>query len=223
MRRTKFCPQCGNETDKFYDNLCKNCFLRKIKLEDLPEKIKIIHCRLCGKFFGSEKGEIDFEEAVNYSLSKVLRQREIESATFRIDKDKVYSEIIIESGGLRKNIEVDFDLAKKETMCKFCAQKISGYFNAILQIRGSKSNEVLGEIKTEIERLNKRDSLAFISKVEDFKNGKDIYIGSKSATHKIVSLLKRRYRIKTKISRKQYGIQGGKQVFRDTVLILLSD
>ncbi len=221
MQRSKFCPKCGKETEKFYDNLCKDCFLQKIEIPDLPEKIVIRQCKICGKFYGDERGEPVLESAVDKVLKKSLNEKEIQSATYRIDKNKIYSEITLEVSGLRKSIELDFDLVEKVTICKFCSQKLSGYFNVILQIRGGQTEKILEEIKTEMERLNKKDELAFISKIEKVKNGVDIYIGSKSAAHKVVNFLKIKYKVTTKISRKQYGIKEGKKVYRDTILILL--
>ena len=224
IQRTKFCPKCGKQTENFYDNLCKDCFLEKMKLIDLPEKIVIIHCRNCGRFYGRDKGELSLEDAVNYNLSKILKQNELQFATYRIDGGKVYSEVTLESAGLRKTFELDFRLIQKETICRFCGQKFSGYYNSILQLRNSERiDKILKEIETEIDRLNKRDTLAFVSKIDKVKNGVDVYIGSKSAANKVVHFLKSKYEFKPKISRKQYGIENGKKVFRDTILILLSD
>ncbi len=223
MRRAKFCPKCGRSTEKFYDNLCKDCFLQKIEIPDLPEKIVIRQCKICGKFYGDERGEMVLESAVDKVLKKLLKEKEIQSATYRIDKNKIHSEITLEVGGLSKAIELDFDLVEKVTICRFCSQKLSGYFNSILQIRGGQTEKALEETGAEVKRLNKRDELAFISKIEKVKNGVDVYLGSKSAAHKVVNLLKIRHNVKIKISRKQYGIKEGKNVYRDTILILLSD
>ncbi len=223
MRQEKFCPKCGKPTEKFYDNLCSDCFLKKIKMVELPEKIVVRHCRSCGKFYGSERGELSTEGAVHYSLSKILKQNKIEDATYRIEGNVIRSEITLKSEGLKKNVDVNFNLVEKEIICRFCGQKLSGYFNAILQIRGSNVEDVLEDAKTEMQRLNKRDNLAFVSKVEEVTNGFDVYVGSKSAARKVVNLLRSRYKIETKISRKQYGIQEGKSVYRDTILILLSE
>lgn len=224
MRRTKFCPKCGRQTDKFYDSLCKDCFLQKIKLLDLPEKITIRHCKICGKFFGTDKSELILELAINDALSKLLTQKNIQSASYRIEGNKIYSEVVVESDGLRKAFDLDFNLIEKATICKFCSMKLSGYFNTIIQIRnGDKAKKILEEINSEIAKLNKKDEFAFISKIENLKNGVDVYIGSKSAANKVVNFLKTKHKFKTKITRRQHGQQEGKNVYRDTILILLSD
>src|SRR3972149_5172955 len=128
MKRTKFCPKCGRETEKFYDNLCKDCFLQKIKLIGLPEKIVVKHCKICGKFFSNGERRTSLERAVDDALSKVMRLNDIESATSRIDRNKIFSNVIVLSEGLRKEIEVDFKLIEKEIICKSCANMLSGYF-----------------------------------------------------------------------------------------------
>src|SRR3972149_9446515 len=104
MRLQKFCPKCGKTTENLYDNLCKDCFLQKINLKDLPEKITVRQCKICGKFFGNERGELSLENAINQILSRVLRENVIQSATSRIIKNKVYRGRIVESGGLKKTM-----------------------------------------------------------------------------------------------------------------------
>jgi NMD protein affecting ribosome stability and mRNA decay len=46
----KFCPTCGNSSDKvrFYGNFCEDCTKRKFS-EDLTESSEVIRCKRCGR------------------------------------------------------------------------------------------------------------------------------------------------------------------------------
>src|SRR5271156_463770 len=46
----KYCPTCGNSSDKvrFYGNFCEDCTKRKFS-EDLKSDSEIIRCKRCGR------------------------------------------------------------------------------------------------------------------------------------------------------------------------------
>ena len=71
--------------------------------------------------------------------------------------------------------------------------------------------------------MNRNDPLAFISKTEEEKNGKNFYIGSKQAAVEISRNIKLKYKATVKRTSKLVGELKGKRVYRDTILISLGD
>jgi NMD protein affecting ribosome stability and mRNA decay len=180
---------------------------------------------MCGRIFLGDNASENVEAAVENFLSKVLRQKDVESATYRIDGSSLFITIDISVDGLKKEVERKIPIVNKTITCKFCNLKKASYYNVTIQVRVPKSVEqkVISDIEREISRLNKSDSYSFISGTENLKEGVDVFVGSKSAAEHVVDFLKRRYKIKTKTSRKLYGLVEGKKSYRDTVLVSMSE
>ncbi len=224
--RKKFCPKCGKETEKFYENLCKDCFLEKFSsLEKIPKNFLFKKCKFCGKIFYKKVGKESLESLVETILSKILEKEKIDSINYRIFNDKLKMEVETKIEDLKKVEELTSNLIIKQFVCNVCNLKEKGYYQAIIQLRCK--NEILQkieeDIKKEVETLNKFDALAFISKIEKEKNGLNFYIGSKKSAMEIGKILKRKYKAELKISRRLVGFEKGKRVYRDTILIKISD
>lgn len=218
----KFCPKCGKITKDFYENLCEECYLAESKILDkLPDEITIALCKECRMNYVKNKRFKNLESVVSKLLKKI---NSICSATYRITNNKLFVNIYFKINGIKGQKEKTIKIKQPKIICKFCNMKFSGYFNSVLQLRGSfKQDKILNEIKNIIEQLKNDDSLSFISNIAQKTNGIDVYIGSKSAANKIANKLKNRYKTKNKITRKLYGKIGGKSTYRDTILILFSE
>ena len=42
-----FCPECGATDVEMIDGICKNCFLKKFQLMEIPENITVTICKHC--------------------------------------------------------------------------------------------------------------------------------------------------------------------------------
>lgn len=218
----KFCPRCGKPTEKFYNNLCADCFLEAVSVAKLlPEKLTTYLCKECGKYYVNKKHFRSLDSAVDNLLMNLLKQKELKSASYRISENKIIVALKIGIEDLEKTEEKEFTLIKKEIVCEFCSLKKSKYYRAILQIRAPKNTEqeILQDVESQIKKVNEFDNFAFVSSVEKLEAGTNFYIGSKSAAHKVANFLKQKYHAKTKISRKLFGEESGKKVYRDTILV----
>lgn len=220
--RKKFCPKCGKDADVLYDGVCKDCLAKKenILSKSLPDTIKLNECKVCGKVFGAGKGHQTVYGAVEEAVTKHLKKKEIESASFRL-REGVVTVTAIYPGGSSE--EKDTNIAVKKITCKDCSLMKIGYFNSIIQIRGTESwtKEVLDLIEDIVGRLNKKNGMSFISKIEHIKQGYDIYIGSKFAARTAWHAVRLKYPVEVKITSKLGGSDGGKKIYRDTILIKL--
>lgn len=220
--RNKFCPKCGKQTDKIYNNLCEDCFLSGVSvLKNIPNKIVLKKCKSCEKIFVDDKSSDSVENALDLFLIEVLKKPEIHSATYRIDANKVHINLTLRVDDLDKTEEKISELIVKKITCKSCSMKAVGYYQSILQLRAPKNQigDILEEIENQINLMNKYDSLAFVSKTDKKPEGVDLYIGSKSVANHIAKNLKNKFRANIKISRKLGGSISGKKVYRDTILV----
>ncbi|MDI6798732.1 MAG: NMD3-related protein [Candidatus Aenigmarchaeota archaeon] len=217
----KFCPKCGKTAEKFYENLCKDCFLSKISFSKLiPDRIVIKRCKSCNRTF-SDNRAASVENALESILSNLLIQPEIKKAIYRIEDKKVHINLNLKIADLEKTEEKISNLIIKKITCRACSMRSIGYYQSILQVRAPEN--LLGKISKEIEEriniLSQYDNLAFISRYEEVANGFDVYIGSKRSALEIAKNLKNKLKANIKISRKLSGSIRGKKVYKDTILV----
>lgn len=223
MRRSKFCPKCGKDTAELHSGLCSECFLGKMGMSDrMPRRFSVGTCKMCGRIFASEGDGYDSTEgAIEHVLRKTLKQREIEKADYRIEGSVVHVTVDLKMDGLEKEVTVDVPLVEKQIVCNMCSLQKASYFNVTIQVRVPKDmlERVVGEIKDEILRMNKKDRYSFVSGTQELKEGTDLMIGSKGAANKVARMIQERYGAEIKKSRKLYGLIEGKKSYRDTILV----
>ncbi|MEM5853210.1 MAG: NMD3-related protein [Candidatus Aenigmatarchaeota archaeon] len=220
--REKFCPKCGKKTEKFFENLCEECFLSKISFSKIfPEKIIIKQCGGCGKFFIEKLSSTSLEGLIDSFLQRFLKKEGIISIKYSLEENRIDLRIISRTEGLKKEEEKKIDLKFKKIVCQYCWMKSSGYFQAVIQVRAPIDllEEVEEDVEKQIKTLKEFDDLAFISKMERRKNGFDFFLGSKNSANRIARYLKEKYGGKMKITRKFVGYSKGKKIYRDTILI----
>jgi nonsense-mediated mRNA decay protein 3 len=219
--RKRFCPKCGKEAEELYDNLCGNCFISKFSVaEKLPDRLVVKQCKICGKFF-TDRHFNSLEAAVESFLESVLEQKEIFSASYRIDGNKVILTLKLRKNNLEKTEQKTINLLAKKIICQACSMKQSGYFQATLQVRAPENllQNIRNEIESQINHLNQYDKLAFVSDFQKTKNGFDFFIGSKNAAEQIAGALKLKYKANIKITRKLSGSIKGKKIYRETIFV----
>ncbi len=197
----RICPKCGasNKDKEFKGNFCIDCYI-EMNLPKLPEKITVYICRECGATKVRSWEDVDIESA----MESLLKDKKMGKPHVRLeDKYAIikYPEI---------NREFKVRVKEKKSLCDQCARRVSGYYEAIIQVRDSYYNEKF------IEKLLKNlEKATFISKIVEEKKGIDIYVGDKMIARSILSALK----VKPKVTHTLYGVKDGKRVYRTTFLI----
>ena len=225
MRRSKFCPKCGKDTQDLHSGLCGDCFLEKLNLSDkIPKKISVGTCKMCGKVFIKEGRFDDSDVAIENLLEHTLRQKEIAFANYRVDGQTMFLTVRLDVEGLEKTFELQIPVVRKAITCNMCSLQKASYFNVTIQVRAPKGVEerIVSDIHEELRRINKRDVHSFVSGVTKLKEGTDILVGSKSAANKVVRIMRDKYGASLKKSRKLYGLIEGKKSYRDTILVSVS-
>jgi len=204
------CPRCGKNSNEkeFIEAFCIDCYPIDVKM---PKKIVFEVCKKCGKIKHGKKWVDRDEEEVAGDITRKCKgdffnaayNKEEGIVTFFIKKREKILKI-------NKMINVNYMI----NMCTDCSRMSGGYFESIIQLRGNpeKINSFAKKLEREIAKIT------FVSKVEEKKEGIDLYIGS---THAVLDLIKEighRYTISKKLA----GVnKEGKRQYRTTFAIRL--
>ncbi len=218
----KTCPLCGKSDDgeKFIGSFCKDCYLSRNSFFDIEKEFEIKRCPTCervwlGKWTGDNylipfiKGKIKTKELIldsNVELNQIDTKKVKANvcATFKFQRNKVEQ--------------------CKETLirilpiqCDECSRKTSGYFEAIVQIRGKIGEEPdYDKLMAKAEAIAKKimKEGAFIAKVEEQKEGIDLYVSNTQTAVSVVAGYGK-YALATQLA----GQKQGKQLYRTSICI----
>jgi NMD protein affecting ribosome stability and mRNA decay len=113
------CPRCGKDVDRFYNNLCLDCYIERLEIQ----KIRIRKCRGCGKYFVSNKSFENREEAIELYIRKFLSKK---------------------LGKIAKLLPGNkIEIVELEFTCSYCKRLMSRKIEAILQLRGENVEEIV--------------------------------------------------------------------------------
>lgn len=209
----KFCFVCGNLTDKLADGRCEDC-LGKRAFVELPEKIEITQCNKCKKVLAKNKWA-DFNiEKLAYGLGNA--RGKVIGVDAKADRKKLTATFVLSPNPQGKTItethEAVFHINK--VICSSCSRKHSGYYEAVLQLRGFEESD-LEKLKGVFGALERKT----FYRIKEVKGGFDIKVGNKlvvnSAAKDIGKLfpseIKKSFSVVTKID--------GRDVHRKFVLI----
>ncbi|MCL5419909.1 MAG: 60S ribosomal export protein NMD3 [Candidatus Marsarchaeota archaeon] len=209
----RHCATCSrSESDAtFYGSFCEFCSRNRL-LEGLPGFIEMKVCRRCGRiwtgFAFSEPSKRSVEEAVRLKLKGYsIRMLEYTGDKVKLDIGEQRREGLLVA-------EKEFNVRPNKVTCDECYKRMGGYWEALIQLRGSETRVRAAEAK--IQRYISRTQ-AFISKVEEATNGTDVYISDKRVATAMCSFL----HLKPVTTYTLYGLKQGKRVYRNTYAIHL--
>lgn len=211
----KHCPTCNRttETTRFIGERCEVCLSSELA-KRMPSHATVSYCKRCGRLKTPE----GHEERSKASLSRALKKElcgkgcDIEVKAFDGEvADVVFTQSVDDSSvSFGKRIAVSMH----HEICTTCYRRSSGYYEAIVQIRGDmyRAEKLAGTIHKYVEKNG-----SFVSKIDRFENGIDIYAGDKKMLQEFFMARK----LKPKTSYTLYTINGGRRVYRNTYLIRL--
>jgi len=246
----RFCAICGKsiDNDAPHFGMCLKCYLRENPLFELSEKLSFNICIDCGSYSRKEEwikpsdNEIYtiIEEAASHFLIKQNRKQTTLEFYIEIDEET----IIYSSTDLIRSLEIKVNgFSKSESnikhqqtiklnlnheLCKNCTNIRGGmYFTSILQLRVKNERyfdtikEVLDNIQIYVEKSFEKDPKQYITKMEDQKNGVDLYLSTNELMNHIISYLKNNHHFLLKRTKKLVGrdTQRGKNIYRLKSLI----
>lgn len=217
----KYCPTCprSSEDVAFIGEFCVVCTSDKIR-STIPRSFKIPRCKVCGRIKAIDEF-VDF----TYKNIETHIQREIHKHGCKVTVKSLDNkgntvigfEYPVGDNGESVSFEIEAKIRFPLQTCIKCNRRKSGYYQAVVQLRGSE--DMVMRMADKISRfLERRDS--FVSKSENVKNGIDLYIEDKLVMNSFFDIYKN---IKPKRSYTLAGMRNGKRLYRNTYLIRLSD
>ena len=232
MKGGNFCPLCGKEKGRFIKGLCKECFLKKHKLVEIPETISFEQCKTCGK--ARLFGKMAVPEPKNLALlvEKKVKARDLENETVHamvsIEEDGTFSAKVLVKG-IIDNVPLSFEekvlLEPAPVQCDACMRLSSQYHEAIIQLRAKdgkkkKLKAILPKLIGFVEASHSKDSLAAVTDVSEKREGFDLKVGSKKAAQKAARQMKTKFNAETKSSSVLNGVdKSGNEKYRFTFLV----
>lgn len=209
------CPTCNRSSDeiKFIGEFCEECIANRIK-DTVPDKAKIYVCRFCNRI----KSGGTFRKLDKNTLAVALK-KDLGANGFRVDV------IHYHNGAASLEFECDYENAKVHFTklvdiktvienCIDCTRMKSGYYEALVQLRGD--GYLVERMAIKLTKYVEANG-AFISKTEKEGTGIDMYISNK----KLVSAFFMLYRLKPKRSYTLYGMKHGKELYRNIYALRL--
>ncbi|MAF51080.1 MAG: hypothetical protein CMH64_03220 [Nanoarchaeota archaeon] len=239
--KAKFCVKCGTE-ENLINEFCRGCFSCENTLLKHFKDLKIVICHNCKNYLYRNSWQEKLSDDLTTCIKEVTKELFSKKIVINSDVDLNNLEIEVEvpkklkvSRGNFVNLNLGVDVAgeiekvKMEehyevplkiqfSMCNNCKRSGGKYFEAKLQIR-PKDEKILEYVK---EYCDGRKNL-FISKIEEIKQGYDLYMNSQKETRSLGNLLRKRFNGEVKESKKLFGRKDGRDVYRATVLFRLEE
>jgi NMD protein affecting ribosome stability and mRNA decay len=201
------CPKCGARSDQkeFIHAFCVDCFEFKVKyIKDFEFDICVDCARILlqGRWRKQNPQELS-----DYIKSKCKGDF---SEVKYIDNKLIFTiDTVVGQRILEKDVIVKYN----KKLCSDCGRVHGGYFEAIVQLRGDKGL-IEKYTKKVVDMIQK---YSFVSKVEEIKEGTDIYSGNTKESFKILSIMKLKYHS----TKKLFGMRDGHRIYRTTFAVRL--
>ncbi|HOM95615.1 MAG: hypothetical protein GX941_10865 [Candidatus Methanofastidiosa archaeon] len=243
------CFVCGKE-GKLTEGRCKECYLKESFHFSIPGRIKVPYCKSCNSYYTNRWKTLDDKLSFIDEILKnnVSSSKEINFVPeFSKDVNDIQAIVdFLDEGNIYKikihirpfyddplfDMEVSSEILLSGEQCQRCSRFYGGYYEAILQIRSDEKKielekiEYIMKIVDELsDKLISKDRMAFISRIEELKEGIDVYMGSLSAARKIGNDLIKKFNGSIGESHKLMGLDkdSGKKIYRTTVTVRLKN
>lgn len=241
----RFCIKCGTRED-LVGNLCSKCFSEENPLARVPEEITLSACISCGSVRRGHRwiAERDLETLAKTLIESKIEKLadEIESIDISLPEDFPYAtsrrfdvEILVRGRykGEKKHREERYrtTLVLDLGLCPSCSRSVSGYYEAILQLRGhprrplteddlSKIEELMNDILRSL--LERGRSGSRISKKEKVRGGFDYKFVDANIARRIANEIARVFGASIRETAKIYGRgEDGRPLYRITISVRL--
>ena len=198
-----FCIKCGRKAS--VGVFCDDCFLSQNELFEIKD-FSLVFCD-CGAYYTNRwerKG--DLEDIIMDAIERktkikgVVKDKDIR---FRVVNNRVLVSMnfkgFIKPCKKKKAEKKEITITMKKRKCDVCSKLLGGYYEAVIQLRGTRKDKLLKKLK------------AFPNiRVEGKKEGYDVKFFSKKDANDAIGKLG----LKAKTSFKFVGTKKGKRIYR---------
>ena len=204
----KFCFVCGKKTEKLIEGYCEDCYNEKFNLVKIPKDLRIVMCKKCKKIKqGISWEDIKVEDFLKKKIKTLGRDVKID-----ISGDEIFVTGMLENSKKPKEEIHEINIKHIKTLCLRCSQKLGGYYETVIQLRGNVTNSILNLLD---EKINEKS----FYRVEAVDGGFNLYVGDKNIANDVAELIKKRYKFKIRKSYKLFTKKEGRDVYRTMISI----
>ncbi|MCK5415310.1 MAG: hypothetical protein KAJ35_08005, partial [Thermoplasmata archaeon] len=208
--------ECGKEVEgeeELKGSLCLDCFLERNPLMTLPDVIDLIRCPDCGSTHGRggwgkprdpgvehDPDEMDqaaatttAEDALQVVEGGLVRSVQMRA---RPETPSIYEvDVEAEVGFMGQVVpaQASTRIRIKGEMCQPCSRVAGMYFEAVIQLRGTKDRPATTDeldrartfVNDEVNRLGAQSRGVALVKIEELHGGLDFYLTSHSAASQV--------------------------------------
>jgi NMD protein affecting ribosome stability and mRNA decay len=200
--KSRFCPRCGSDAN-VSEGLCANCKFEKVEPK-LPQKVVVRICRDCGAV--NWRGIwVKTDEPPEYYLTLALEKGA------RLPPSAIIKKLEIKKMGRKGKVDLVFeiddkkfeqtmqsDIYVKDSRCQDCGNVLSQDHRAIVQVRAKKNEKKILDFAEKYRE--------FIIKIENQREGVDIYMLSKDSARHLATDLRKHFKFSSMtISHRQYS------------------
>jgi NMD protein affecting ribosome stability and mRNA decay len=224
--KTRFCPVCGREQNRLVDGTCADCYFKSVEIR-LPKEIEVQACPVCDsirvKGFWVKSDEDHDNFLIQAIIDKIKLPTEVELEDIEILQrgKEGRIQINIDIAGKRFSIVKAVELHVTDKLCDEDSKRKREAYEGILQLRAE--NNPAGFIHATEKFLQPFSSN--ILKVEEQRNGADVYFLDKETMRQALSVIKKKFPLYIKESAKAYSWEKTKSrpKFKVTILARLRD
>ncbi|MEM0149373.1 MAG: NMD3-related protein [Candidatus Micrarchaeaceae archaeon] len=203
-----YCPICNKSSDdiRFVGEFCQDCVIDMLKRK-IPRSAEVYQCKSCERIrVGMDNFNLT-KSALTAALKTVIKTPGCDFKVVSYSKTDAVLRFKCAVDGDTVGFDDNIELRIRKWMCKDCVRRVSGYYEALVQLRGDAFlvERMLKKIEAYVDKNN-----AFVAKKEKINSGYDIYISDK----KLVSYFFSLYKLKPERSYTLYGMKKGKKLYR---------
>ncbi len=220
------CVVCGKEIDSGY--ICGKCAVERLEVVDI-RPFEILQCSRCEAVkIGRKWLHVGIEKAIEDNIfknSRIIEDFDVKNVRIDLSSNTVEFEGTLYGDEVRVTTQLRYKI--KKISCPKCSRESGGYYESIVQLRADNRDLRDYEIETtkriieEVLTVEVDNEMAFLSKVEERKEGVDFYFGSRDIGRKISRKIARELGGKISESKKLHTRIDGRDVYRFTYLVRL--
>jgi len=220
--KSRFCPECGKESEKLVESLCISCYSNKPNVR-LPKQKNVLLCVKCEQVLnkgfwmkGMKSAEQILEERVKNSLVLPVEEQLISVKIIEFgDEGKL--EVVSKRDNEKLTREVDGKFEIKKYCCPACSRESGVDYLAKLQLRSSVNPEHFVEESLRYIKFSNPK----IAKVDNVLHGADIYLVNAQIARQAARRIKKHFDCLIKSSYRNYGWDKEKDRPKRRITILL--
>ncbi|MCD6503175.1 MAG: 60S ribosomal export protein NMD3 [Euryarchaeota archaeon] len=232
MSHELVCPLCGKTTKKLYEGLCKDCYVKENELFTVDQVIDVTICKDCGAYMLGNTWVHDRKELPDIIEIQTIRRIKVHPEVksygvyLRISEEDRWN-YLVEVTVSGQVYDFTFSQSKYTKVrvhlgvCDMCARRYSGYYEAIIQLRGPETAII--QALEEIRRVFEEDKKEFILKEVPVRGGIDVYVSSYKLARRVIKRLHEQYGGEIKETSTLYTRKEGRDIFRYTFLYRVSE